>query len=53
MEKFPSDWYSQIKPLVNQLLGGKVDQLEIKAELDSYIDQVKLILEHDVLWRLV
>ena len=53
MEKFPSDWYSQIKPLVNQLLGSKVEQLEIKAELDSYIDQVKLILEHDVLWRLV
>lgn len=53
MEKFPSDWYSQIKPLVNQLLGSKVEQLEIKAELDSYIDQAKLVLEHDVLWGLV
>lgn len=53
MEKFPSDWYSQIKPLVNQLLGSKVEQLEIKAELDSYIDQAKLVLEHDALWGLV
>jgi glucan phosphorylase len=53
MEKFPSDWYGQIKPLVNQLLGSKVEQLEIKAELNSYIDQAKLVLEHDVLWGLV
>lgn len=52
MEKFPSDWYIQIEPLVNQLLGSKVEQLEIKAELDTYIDQVKMILEYDVLRRL-
>lgn len=53
MVKFPSDWYKEIKSLINQLLGTKVEQLEVKAELDTYIDQVKLILEYDVLRRLV
>ena len=53
MVKFPIDWYNEIKPLVKQLLGNKVEQLEIKAEVDTYIDQVKLILEYDLLRRLV
>ena len=53
MFKFPSDWSHEIKGLVDQLLGEYIDKLEIKAEVNSYIDQVKLVLEHDVLWGLV
>ncbi|WZX10293.1 hypothetical protein ACP1_0004 [Aeromonas phage ACP1] len=53
MFKFPSDWYSEIKGLVDQLLGEYIDKLEIRGEVDSYIDQAKLVLEHDVLLGLV
>ena len=53
MFKFPSDWYHEIKGIVDQLLGEYIDKLEIRGEVDSYIDQAKLVLEHDVLWGLV
>ena len=53
MVKFPSDWYSEIKVLVAQLLGEDIDELGIKAEVYTFIDQAKLVLEHDVLWGLV
>ena len=53
MAKFPSDWYSEIKVLVAQLLGKDIDELGIKAEVYTFIDQAKLILEYDVLWGLV
>ena len=53
MVKFPSDWYSEIKVLVAQLLGEDIDELGIKAEVHTFIDQAKLVLEHDVLWGLV
>lgn len=53
MFKYPSDWSHEIKSLVDQSLGEYIDKLEIKAEVNSYIDQVKLVLEHDVLWGLV
>lgn len=53
MVKFPSDWYSEIKVLVAQLLGEDIDELGIKAEVYTFIDQAKLILEYDVLWGLV
>ena len=53
MVKFPSDWYYEIKGLVDQLLGEYIDKLEIRGEIESYIDQVKLVLEYDMLRRLV
>ncbi|UIS25132.1 hypothetical protein PQC65_gp194 [Aeromonas phage pAEv1810] len=53
MVKFPSDWYYEIKGLVDQLLGEYIDKLEIRGEVDTYVDQAKLILEYDMLWELV
>lgn len=53
MLKYPSDWLVEIKPLITQLLGNKLEDLGIVNEIETYVDQVKLILEYDVLWGLV